>query len=99
MSDDLRKRLAEEIHHVDFGPLEPHAKRGGLMLVDPQLDLLDVAVAIAMDRSDAVRVWMEGQQLSRPTVGQLDGWRKESQERFKAVIVQPYVLVQADPEH
>jgi hypothetical protein len=49
MSDDLRARLAEEIHRVDWKPLAPHAKRGGLVLVDPELDLLDVALAVARD--------------------------------------------------
>ena len=59
MSDDLRARLAEEIHRVDWKPLAPHAKRGGLVLVDPELDLLDVALAVARDDGEVLCLSVE----------------------------------------
>ena len=96
MSDDLRTRLAQEIHRVDWRPLAPHAKRGGLILVDRQLDLLEVAVAVADDDTAAVQHWMQAQQLSRPTREQIDAWSAETEERFTVAIVQPYVLAQRD---
>jgi hypothetical protein len=96
MSDDVRAQLAQQIHRVDWKPLAPHAKRGGLVLVDPQLDLLEVAVAVAQDDGERVQAWMAAQQLTRATSAQADAWREESGEHFMAVIVQPYVLVQRD---
>ena len=96
MSDDLRARLAEEIHRVDWKPLAPHAKRGGLVLVDPELDLLDVALAVARDDGEQVQRWMAAQQLRRATAAQTEAWREEAGERFTVVIVQPYVLAQRD---
>lgn len=94
MSEDLRTQLAEQLHRVDWKPLAPHADRGGLLLVDPQLDLLDVAVAVALDDGDRVQEWMAAQQLTRPTPTQSETWAQETGERFAVVIVQPYVLVQ-----
>lgn len=96
MSDDLRAELAQQIHRVDWKPLAPHAKRGGLVIVDPQLDLLEVAVAVARDHSEQVQKWMAAQQLGRPTAAQAAAWREEIGERFTVVIVQPYVLAHRD---
>lgn len=96
MSDELRAHLANEIHRVDWKPLAPHARRGGLILVDAQLDLIDVALAVALDDSASVREWMERRQLAKPTEAQIDSWQDDTEERFTIVIVQPYVLVQSD---
>ena len=96
MSDDLRAQLAQQIHRVDWKPLAPHAKRGGLVIVDPQLDLLEVAVAVARDHGEQVQQWMTAEQLGRPTAAQAEAWRQEIGERFTVVIVQPYVLAQRD---
>lgn len=64
------------------------------MLVDSDLDLLDVAVAVATDDSALVQRWMEVRALRRPTDEQIEAWRKETDESFTVVIVQPYVLAQ-----
>lgn len=97
MSEDLRARLAQEIHRVGWKPLGPHAKRGGLVLVDPKLDLLEVAVAIAQDDSERVQRWMGAGQLSKPTEAQIEAWQLEGGEQFSVAIVQPYVLARRDP--
>lgn len=97
MGDGLRARLAQEIQRVDWKPLGPHAKRGGMILVDPRLELLEVAVAVAQDDSERVQRWMVAQQLTRPTDAQIETWQHEAGERFTVAIVQPYVLAQRDP--
>jgi hypothetical protein len=94
MTDDLRTRLSTEIHRVDWKPLAPHAKRGGLVLVACELDLIDVGAAVAGDDGQQVEKWMEARQLRRPTEVELEAWRDESGERFSVLIIQPYVLVQ-----
>ena len=96
MSSALRAHLANEVHRVDLQPLLPHAKRGGLVLVDPRLDLVEVAVAVAKDDTAQVQRWMEARLLLKPTDAQVDSWKSETDERFTVVIVQPYVLAQRD---
>jgi len=96
MSHELRAQLAEQIHRVDWKPLAPHAKRGGLVMVDPRLDLLEVGVAIARDDGARVQQWMAAQQLRRPTPTEAEAWSEDTGERFTVVIVQPYVLAQRD---
>jgi hypothetical protein len=97
MTEDLRARIAQEMHRVDWKPLGPHAKRGGLVLVDSGLDLLEVAVAVAEDDSEQVQRWMEAGQLGKPSEAQIEAWQEEAGERFAVAIVQPYVLAQRDP--
>ena len=96
MSDELRARLSKEVHRVDWKTLVAHAKRGGLILVDPRLDLVEVAVAVATDDSRLVQHWMEARQLTKPTEAQISAWQGETHDRFSVVIVQPYVLAQRD---
>lgn len=96
MRADLRTHLANEVHRVDWKPLAPHASRGGLVLVDSRLDLVEVAVAVAQDDAALVQRWMEAQQLRKPTAAQIETWQSDSEERFTVVIVQPYVLAQRD---
>jgi len=96
MTGELRERLANEVHRVDWRPLAPHAKRGGLVLVDAGLDLVAVAVAVARDDSERVRRWMNAGQLLKPTSAQIERWKDETEDRFTVVIVQPYVLAQRD---
>ena len=96
MSDELRQHLQNEVHRVDWRRLAPHAKRGGLVLVDAALDLVEVAVAVATDESALVAQWMEALQLRRPSPDQIESWQDDTEERFSVVIVQPYVLAQRD---
>jgi hypothetical protein len=96
MTDELKAHLTNEVHRVDWQPLAPHARRGGLVLVDSRLDLVEVAVAVAEDDSGKVRRWMQSQQLLKPTLQQIETWQDETEERFTIVIVQPYVLAQRD---
>ena len=81
---------------VSWSPLAPHAKRGGLILVDATLDLVDVAVAVAEDDTGSVQRWMQARQLARPTEEQKEKWKTEAEDRFTAIIVQPYVLARRD---
>ena len=96
VTEELREHLSNEVHRVDWKPLAAHAKRGGLVLVHPSLDLVEVAVAVATDDSARVHEWMTAQQLTKPTEAQIEGWEGDREDRFTAVIVQPYVLAQRD---
>lgn len=96
MTEELRTHLANEVHRVDWKPLAAHAKRGGLVLVDATLDLIEVAVAVATDDSASVQEWMGAQRLTKPTEAQIESWEGDAEDRFTVVIVQPYVLAQRD---
>ena len=91
---NLRDKLASEITPTQWAVLEAHHRRGALFIVDPTVELVDAAVAMADDRTDAVKTWLEAAQIGRPTGDESEAWATEEGTRFMFVIVQPYVLAQ-----
>lgn len=72
----------------------PHAKRDAVVLVNPDLDLVDVGLAISTDNVTAVQRWIQEAMLVKPTSEQLSDWNRDTSKQFTTLIVQPYVLVQ-----
>lgn len=91
---NLRDKLASEIAPIQWQVLEGHHRRGALFIVDPAVELVDVALAIAEDRTDAVKGWLDAAQIGRPTGDESETWAVEQGTKFLFVIVQPYVLAQ-----
>lgn len=96
MSEETRAKLRSEIQAVGWSALAPHAKRGALLLADTELDLLDVAVAVADDDAAQIRHWLEATRLMR--IDPARGTELLAGRRFQFVIVQPYVLAQVVPD-
>jgi len=93
---DLRQNLTEALDEAQLDWLRPHLARDVVIWVDPCLDLVEVGVAIAADQSGSVRRWIEEQFLIKPSLKEVARWGEE--KRFKALIVQPYILIQDSPE-
>jgi len=91
---DLREKLAKELLPTEWKMLAMHHRRDGLFVVDATVSLLDVAVAVAEDRTAAVEGWIEGGHLTRPTKAQVERWEGEVGARFVSAVVQPFVLAQ-----
>jgi hypothetical protein len=90
----LREELRETLDEAEWTWLRTHAARGALILVDPKLDLLEVAVRVASDEAAQVGAWIEKGSIAKPTVEQLTDWNRTPERRFLSVVVQPYVLIQ-----
>lgn len=91
MTEAIRQKLKAEVQAVNWPDLKPHAARGALLLLDPGLDLLDVATAVATDDVKAIEKWLQSNQIQKATTDA----EAEQTTRFQFVIVQPYVLAQA----
>ncbi len=81
---------------VPWEVLKPHVQRDAVVVVNEQLDLVEVGVAIASDQTQTVERWINKQLIHKPTAEQLATWSSESKS-FASLIVQPYVLVQDHP--
>lgn len=92
-----RGELAGEIAAVEWHWLRPHHEQGRLFVVAADLDLADVALAVARDDSAAVRGWLAAGALAKPDAGHLELWNVDPTRLLNMVIVQPFVLVQARP--
>jgi hypothetical protein len=91
---DLRQELTELLDEATWEWLLPHVERDAVILVAPQLNLVDVGLAIVQDQTQAVQHWIAEQLVAKPTPEQKIVWEKMAQMRFVALIVQPYVLIQ-----
>ena len=99
MDHDLRNKLRGEVLSSYWEDLAPHQQRGGLLLLGPALDLLDVAVAMAQDDKQRVASFLAGGELRRANEQDRERYESDAEEeagiRFQFVIVQPWVLAQA----
>lgn len=93
MTEDLRAELTNMVGPVQWEWLKPHAQRDAVVVVNSDLDLTEVGVAIATDNTQAVSHWITEQLIAKPNAEQIALWSSHNQ-RFNSLIVQPYVLVQ-----
>ncbi|NPA25429.1 MAG: DUF2288 domain-containing protein [Deltaproteobacteria bacterium] len=91
LNEELSRKLAEEIGTVPWSWLRLHHQRGVLFLVADELELLEVALAVAEDRVDEIRNWLETGRLNQPRPEQVEEW-ENSGGLFAGVIVKPYVF-------
>ena len=94
MTEDLRKQLSELVDEAELEWLKPHIQKDAVILVVADLDLLDVGVAIASDNTQSIEHWIGEQLMVKPSVEILSRWNANPHQRFQAMIVQPYILVQ-----
>ncbi len=90
----LRERLESEIGVVLSSDLQAHVQRGAVVVIDAELSLVDVAIAVAEDDVASVQSWIDSRRMKNPSQAQIDAWKNTPHGRFRSVIVQPYVLVQ-----
>lgn len=94
--NDLHTELSKSAAAIDWADLIPHARRDAVIVVNPQLDLATVGVAIAEDNTNTVQAWIGEKLITKPTQTDLNAWNNEPTKKFLTIIVQPFVLVQED---
>jgi hypothetical protein len=92
--EDIRARLKENLDVAQWDWLIPHVKRDVLVVVNPQLDLLDVGVAIASDNVSSIQRSISEALIYKPSPEQVSDWNQNSTKKFDAIIVDPFVVVQ-----
>ena len=93
--DEIRKQLQSELDTVDWRALRTQLRRDSVILVAPELDLVEVAWCVAKDRATEVSGWIDTGRLRKPGVEELTAWELELEKPFRMLIVAPYVLIQA----
>jgi hypothetical protein len=96
MTESRRDALLAQIDTVPFTPLAPHAGRNALFLVAADTELVDVALAVAENRTSDVEALIARGALRRPTAEEVTRFAAEPDAHaFRFVIVQPFVLAQS----
>jgi hypothetical protein len=89
-----REELALAIDEAEWSWLRAHLDRGGLILVDDTLDLVDTAIKVANDDTTPIQEWVNAGKIRKPSESQIEAWDKNSQKKFAILIISPYVLIQ-----
>ena len=92
--DAIRNKFLEELDTVDWRALRTQAGRDNVILVAPELDMVEVGWAVAGDRAGEVSGWIAAGQLRKPMAEELSAWERELDKPFRMLIVAPYVLIQ-----
>ena len=93
MTENLREQLTELLDEAQLEWLKPHIQKDAVIIVVPELDLLDVGMAISSDNTQSIQHWISEQLLVKPSQEILNRWNANSSQRFQALIIQPYILV------
>lgn len=89
----LKEKLEKDVAEISWQDLQPHAKRDAIIVIKEELELSEVAVAIAEDNTTSVKGWIGEESIAKPTFQQLTDWNQTPEKQFTALIVQPFVVV------
>lgn len=91
----LRERLNLETARIHWRELERYFASGKVVHVSSELDLIDVAACLAEDQVDHLKAWMSARQVQLLSDETAKIWAEQSPDNLWAVVVAPWVLVQA----
>ena len=89
---ELREKLTQECAVVSWSTLHPHLERQAVFWVDPQLDLIQVGVSIALDQVDEIQDYLNQGYLTKAGQDPLVSEDGHEAIGYKVLIVQPYVI-------
>lgn len=98
--ETLHAKLNAETGKLAWEELQRHFARGVVVVVADDLDLVEVATAMARDDSAAFEGWLRAGKVERAGTEHAERWNQEAPVMW-AVVVAPWVLVQEahDPVH
>ncbi len=97
-NEQLQAQLRDELGVVAWRDLKPHHVRGAVFMVAQNLDLVDVAVAVAVDDIETVKAWLISGEFARLDPDLAETWSAAGGPPLQCVITQPYVLIQTVPD-
>ncbi len=94
MTEKYRDNLNKQVDECPWSVLAPYHARGGMIIVDSELDFIEVGIAIADDQVDVVTKWLSEKKLVHLDDEKVKIWNEMPDKTFRMVVVQPYVLIQ-----
>lgn len=89
----LRREYRSQTAGICWRDLQIHFAAGSVIVVSPELDLVEVAVQLGMDNAALLRGWIEAGDVAGVSNEQALAWY-ESSASLQAVVAAPWVLVQ-----
>ncbi len=92
----VTEKLLAETAKMRWHELQRFFAQGSVLVVDPSLDLVAVAVLFAEDKAEKIEPLLSNLTVRQPSNDQARAWY-ESDSELWSVVVAPYVLVQDKP--
>lgn len=93
----LRAKLNGETAQICWAELQRHFARGVVVRVAGELDIIDVALAMARDDKALFTEWMAKGKVSRASDEDAMDWQQRDPV-FWSLVAAPFVLVQENPQ-
>lgn len=97
-AQELRSKLNAETAQIPWRELQTWFASGNVVQVQNEVNLLDVAEAMAKDSAEDIQQWMLKGQVATVADQQAADWL-EQDVLVWAVVVRPFVIVQAVEDH
>ena len=94
----LRGEYHGQTARIPWHDLQTHYARGNVVIVSATLDLVEVAVQLGMDNSQAFQGWIEDGDIASVSEDQALHWY-DSDAVLWAVVAAPWVLIQQREPH
>ncbi|HEB57248.1 MAG TPA: DUF2288 domain-containing protein [Gammaproteobacteria bacterium] len=91
--EQLRQKLNLESGQIDWSELQRHFARGAVIAVNPELDLVEVALKFTEDDRSEIEGWLTSGQIKRADDEHARRWNQTAAV-FWAIVVAPWILVQ-----
>lgn len=89
----LLDKFKEEKQRGTWDMIKPHIKRGAVFRICHELDMLGVAMAIALDHASQVDSWLQGKKLVKMSLEDGKKWEKNPHKEIgEFLIIQPYII-------
>ncbi len=90
---DLKQQLKESTSKILWSEIRLSILKEVIILVTPDLDLLEVAEACALDKKEAFEKWLQEGKVIRTDSKQHQLWNERNPE-LECCIVKPFVFIQ-----
>ncbi len=97
-AEALRQKINLETGQLSWPELQKYFAQGNVIVVSPELDLIDTAARFAEDDKEAVARWINSEMVKRALDDDARGWN-ERNSSFWTVVVAPWILVQEIVKH
>jgi hypothetical protein len=97
-AEELRQKINLETGQLSWPELQKYFAKGNVIIVSPELDLIDAAARFAEDDKEAVASWINSETIKRALDDDARGWN-ERNSSFWTVVVAPWILVQEITKH
>lgn len=92
--EELILQLTENLNINQWQYLHPEIHCDHVVIVSPDLDLLEVGVAIMVDEGPVLQQWMDQHLIMKLSHEKLYDLNAQPQRKVHSLVVEPYVLIQ-----